>query len=144
MMRWIQRFVGEQGYSLIEALAAVGLLAVGTLAVVPMQRAAITGNRTTFSEQVAVSLASQLLEQARDLAFKDTRLAATDAYVAPASTLSPASPLTDTGQTGGRFDRTWRIRNDQPLANVKEISVRVGWIETGKRREVTVTTLRTR
>ena len=138
----MQRFVGEQGVPLSRHSrpSACSPSAPGRRA--DAARGDHGKPHRRFSEQVAVSLASQLLEQARD--WRSRRAARRDQLVvAPASTLSPANPLTDAGRPRP-LRATWRIRNDQPLANVKEISVRVGWIETGKRRELTITTLRTR
>lgn len=140
----------SNGFSLVELLAAVALLSVGALSVVTMQRTSVKQNLFAGSAQTAVALGAQLLESARTVAYKDTRLDATSGFVNPPSSLSPANPLDASGETVARgYTRTWQITDSPTVggsaaANTKKIEVRVAWSQAGRAEEVVLTTLKAR
>ncbi len=135
--------LASRGFSLLEMLFAVVVLAVGSLSVITMHRVAVTENQAAHSAQTAVALAGQLLETTHALQYKDSRLAATGGYVAPASTLSPANPLNPAGQTAASgFTRTWQISDNSPMTNVKTVSVRVAWNQGPQTQQITISTIK--
>lgn len=149
-MRTGRNILGRsRGFSLVEVLAAITVLAVGALAVMTMQRAAVRQNQMAFAEQTATALAEQLLEIARGMTYKNTLLTVTTGYTDPPSSVSPANPLNGLGanQASGGYTRTWKITENPTVDgvvrnNVKEVSVRVVWTRSGEIRRVTVSTLK--
>ncbi len=140
------------GFSLVEALTSLGLLTVGALSAVTIQRASIVGNRQAHCSEEAVSLAEQLLEKALALPYADPALAATPSghFVTPDLRVSPESPLDADGAHAGDgegshgYDRVWEIVDDAPAPNIKTITVKVTWSDRGHSRELLIPTLKAR
>lgn len=131
-----------EGFSLLEALFAVAVLAVGSLSVITLHRKAVTENLSSQSAQTAVALAGQLLEETRALNYTDSRLAQTSGDVAPAATLSPANPLDASGQSASRgFTRTWQIASG-PGSNRKTINVKVAWTQGSQTQQIIISTIK--
>ena len=108
----------EQGFSLIEVLIAIFILAIGILAVVSMQTAAMHGNFKAVGLTEASIFAEDRME----------RILAQD-YDSIGS-----------GQqtVGGRYGATWTVQNDTPVANTKTVAVTVAWEDMGVSRNVSM------
>ena len=120
------------GFSIVELLVAVVLVAIGCLAALTMQRAAVKQNNLTDARETAAWLARQLVEKARVTRYADSSLAATSGFQNPPTAMSPSNPLNALGQnaSNGMFTRKWQI--DSPVTNIKRITVQVTWNETGQ------------
>ena len=123
----------ENGFSLVELLIAITLLAIGLLAVAGMQSTAINYNAWANRLSTATSLAQEVME---DFLARDS----TDAIFqtdAPAATYdfdlnTSATSIDITG--AGTFTATYNIDADAPATNVATITVTV----TGGSRTVTL------
>ena len=129
----------EQGFTLIEVLIAITLLAIGVLAAAGMQISAIGGNHLAIRVTEASTLAGSTAEDLSGLGFDDPLLAPT---VDPA-TVDPSDPATlaaaladlDTAtqpaiQPDG-FEVFWNVADDQPLADYKTVRVMARRLDRG-------------
>jgi prepilin-type N-terminal cleavage/methylation domain-containing protein len=114
----------QEGWTLIEILVAIVVLTVGLLAVGTMQISAIRGNFMGGNTSIALTLASQKME---DLFNRDYEA---DDLVAGLH----EENVSDSGvvDTGGFYRRTWDISDmaadmTDPWPIMKEITVVVTW-----------------
>lgn len=141
-------FKQENGFSLLEVLIALVILAIGLLAVAQMQITAIKSNAFGSGMTSASSLASNALESLIALPYTDVKLIAP--YNAP-----PIDPLSiannkdtismDTNVEGGvnneSYTRVYWVQNNTPRVGMKQITVRVIWTDANNRtRGVTMVT----
>lgn len=128
-LRKIQnRFEKEKGFSLIELLIAMSVMALGMLAAASMQYSAVRNNTTGNTSTQATMLAKAQLETLKNQNIDSTALAVGD-YNDP-------SPIDANGNPGGIYNRTWRI---DPLGvSARRIRVIVEWTKFGSTRQVIV------
>jgi len=136
----------ESGFTLLELLIALGILAVGLMGIVKMQMHSGFGNMTARNRTAAVNLARSKIEEFRRI--KEFYVPATGAGTVIGSELindgdnndlgNWASPdhqvtgnLTEAGDVGGRFIMVWNIADNTPEINMKTVRIRVTWNEGG-------------
>ena len=121
------------GFTLIEAMIALTILAVGILAVGAMQLSGIRGNGFSADLSEATAVTQQEIETlfaaSEDSAHYDALASGND---------------TVTGARGTTFTRTWTVT--KPTPDYATITVTTTWNDVGWRapRTVTLTTVRTR
>ena len=121
-------FKKEHGFSLIEMLIAMSVLAFGMLAAASMQYSTVRNNTTGNTATQANSLAKAQLEMLKNQDIHSTALAVGD-YVDP-------TPIDANGSPGGIYNRSWRI---DPLGtSARRIRVTVEWTKFGRSRQVIV------
>lgn len=121
-------FKKENGFSLIEMLIAMSVLALGMLAAASMQYSAVRNNTTGNTATQANSLAKAQLEMLKNQDIHSTALAVGD-YFDP-------SPIDANGNPGGIYNRSWKI---DPLGtSARRIRVTVEWTKFGTTRHVIV------
>ena len=118
----------ENGFSLIEMLIAMSVLAIGMLAAASMQYSTVRNNTTGNTATQANSLAKAQLEMLKSQDIKSTALAVGD-YIDP-------TPIDANGNPGGIYNRSWRI--DQLGTSARRIRVTVEWTKFGRSRQVIV------
>lgn len=74
MMKIMRKRTGKNGFTLLELLVAVSLLAIGLLAVVSMQTVALNANVVSNRLTVATALAQQVAEDMLSLNISDSKL----------------------------------------------------------------------
>ncbi len=111
MMRFDNR-----GYSLIELLIAITILAVGLLAVAGLQTTAIKGNVHAITITEATSLAEDRIEAIRNMDYADI-------YV--------PNPHTEANVDGSIYTRETVVEVDTPLPDLKRVTVTVRWNASG-------------
>ncbi len=128
-LRKIQnRFEKEKGFSLIELLIAMAVMAFAMLAAASMQYSAVRNNTTGNTATQANMLAKAQLEMLKNQNIESAALAVGD-YNDP-------SPIDANGSPGGIYNRTWRI---DPLgASARRIRVTIQWTKFGNSRQVVV------
>jgi prepilin-type N-terminal cleavage/methylation domain-containing protein len=110
----------QQGWTLIEILVAIVVLTVGLLAVGTMQISAIRGNFMGGNTSIALTLASQKMEDLFNRDYDDADLVAG----------VHEENVSDSGvvDAGGFYRRTWDIADmANPWPDMKEITVVVTW-----------------
>jgi type IV pilus assembly protein PilV len=139
-------FKKQDGFSLLEVLIALVILAIGLLAVAQMQITAIKSNAYGSGMTSASSLASNTIERLMALPFTDPALLPT---IAP-----PPAPDVTNGTTDGiglveggvnnqGYTRVYWVQGDTPRAGLSQITVRVVWTDSnGMTRNVTMVTQR--
>jgi prepilin-type N-terminal cleavage/methylation domain-containing protein len=101
----------QQGFTLIEVMVAVAVLAIGLLAVAGMQVVAIQSNTGNRDVTEASTLALDKLEFLKLLPLDDDRLDAGEHA-------DPANPI------GGKYTITWNVTDNE---DTKSVSVLVDW-----------------
>ena len=131
----------RRGFSLVEVMVALGILAVGILAATAGQVAAIKLSNASRANGLALSLAEQQMEE-----FQSTTIADLLAEIAaPDYPNDPDNPITldPGGGTVMPFQRSWLIEPDTPVAGVARITVNVLWQDaTGNTRTARVQSLK--
>ena len=112
----------QEGWTLIEVLVAVVILTVGLLAVGTMQISAIRGNFMGGNTSIALTLASQKMEDLINRDYNDPDLNAG----------THQEQVSDSGVAGGGFyQRTWVVTDSSTLSGdwptMKQIVIRVSW-----------------
>jgi type IV pilus modification protein PilV len=110
----------EAGFTLIEVLFAVAVLAFGILAVSSLQGSAVRGNLMAFNRTEAVALAQTQMESLMALPYED---------------IEDGGPAVQ-----GNYSITWNVTDDNPIENCKLIEVTVNYSEKGIARRPVVLT----
>lgn len=101
----------EKGFTLIEVLFAIAILAFGLLAVASMQSSAIHGNLFASGKTQGITWAENTLEELLAL---------------PYNQVVSGGPITE-----GNYNITWNVANNSPITNCKLITVTVTYQERG-------------
>ncbi len=135
----------QEGFTLIEVLVSVVILTVGLLAVGTMQISAIRGNFMSGNTSIALSLASEKMEDllnrrwdtATDPDLIDTRTGNNgNLSTTVAGQTDHEEAVSENGivGVGGFYRRIWNIADTaSPMPTMKEVSVIVTW-ENNKHR----------
>jgi type IV pilus assembly protein PilV len=119
---------GEAGFSLIEVLVALTILAVGLLGLALLQTSAIKGNAIASKSSISVQVAQDKLEWFRSQPFSGLTSSGTLSDNATATAVYntlPASPG-DTVVVGGTtFYRVWAVRT--VTATLNTVTVWACW-----------------
>ena len=117
-----------KGFSLIELLIAMSVLAIGMLAAASMQYSAVRNNT-----QGNVSTQAGMLARAQLEMLKSQNIGSAD--LLPGD-YTEASPIDENGNPGGIYNRSWRI---DPLGTAaRRLRVTVQWTKFGEPRSVVV------
>jgi type IV pilus assembly protein PilV len=108
----IKQRSGEKGFTLIEVIFAMTILAVGLLAVATMQVTAIRGNTTSMDISSAIDLVQDRVD----------KLLAVNIGHADLTAGNHPDP-----DPGDRYNITWSVQDNTPIFNVKTITVRAVW-----------------
>jgi type IV pilus assembly protein PilV len=132
----------SQGFTLIEVMIAVVILAVGLLALMAMQIVSIKANAFSSEMTYSTMLAQQQMETLRNLPFTDTDLTGTTPPTPPTLHTLPL-PIID--GKGGSYSVSWQVENT--TADMKTITLDVVWqsrrLGTAAEQATVTTTLRT-
>jgi len=120
----------NQGFSMVEVLIAVSVLAIGILAITHMQLSSARYVRNAADRTMAVNLGIQKLEELMSRTYADL----TDPAIIP--------PTGEDAYHGanGMYDISWDITTGP--ANTEMITTTVAYGNPGNRKTVTLTTLK--
>jgi type IV pilus assembly protein PilV len=107
----------EQGFTLIEVIVALTVLAIGIVSLSSVFPLAMRDVAESGSVTKAVQLCQQKIEDFQMLGFDSGELIQGYTH---ADSLNPI---------GGIYDRTWFVTDDQPISGCKLIEVTVTWQE---------------
>jgi len=157
----------NEGFTILEVLIAITILAFGLLAIATMQNSSIKGNAHAIGITEGITLAQGKAEELTRLAYDDGpledrtddggRVTDQDANQNGEDDDDDGSVVVDDipnfglDQTGGAADWDdnvgiykiyWNVAVNQPLNNVKTIRVIVEWPERGAVKRASVTTIK--
>lgn len=150
----------EAGFTLIEILIAITILAFGILAVATMQATSIKGNSQAIGITEGITLAQDKIEEFIGLDYNHADISDTDNDGTTQDT-APDDGVDDDGGNfglddtvdgggnviadrselnvnGSRYDLYWNIAVDEPINNVKTIRVIVQWTDRQVAKRATV------
>jgi type IV pilus assembly protein PilV len=100
----------DKGFTLLEVIVAISILAFGLLAVASMQATAIRGNSFAIGTTEATTCAADQAEKLMALPYDDANL-----------------DDGDHSATEGRYSIDWTVTDDTPTTDSKTINVIVTW-----------------
>jgi len=106
----------QNGFTLLEVLVAIVILTIGLLGTAGLTTGVIRGNHYSKNITSATAAGQTLLESVKS-----------SGYTNATSANFPNDTVTMGGMT---FTRTTTITNSSPAANMKTVSVTVGWTES--------------
>lgn len=123
-----------RGFSLVEFMIAITILAIGLFALVGMQTTAIRGNVGSKNLTTAVLLTEKKMEELKNFPFSSASLAL-------GTHNDPNNPLNGSGDGGGIFNRSWTIQSYSGSTFMKQITVSVSWTEAGQNKSTSCDTI---
>jgi type IV pilus modification protein PilV len=132
------------GFSLIELLVAIVLIAVGSLATITMQQMAVKKNNLTDTRQTAAQLTREILETVRQTNYISTNLNTTSGNFITLSAGTRPGLIQGTTNPGNIFTRQLKVDDNTPITNVKKIQVQVTWNQSGITQSLLLATFKTR
>lgn len=146
----------EAGFTIMEILIAIAILAFGLLAIATMQAWSIKGNSQAIGITEGITLAQDKIEEFIGLDYNHTDLSDTDNDGTTQDT-APDDGVDDDGDnfgldntTGagtaaadhtdsyGRYNIYWNVAVDEPINNIKTIRVIVQWTDRLATKRATV------
>jgi type IV pilus assembly protein PilV len=128
----------EKGFTLLEVIIAMFILAFGLLAIASMQTTAIKGNSEAMGITGAATFAQDRMERLLSLAYTHADLNDTDADglggLNHSTTATADHNWTDSSNT---YTVYCNVAVDQPIQNVKTIRMIVRWTDRGVGRTAT-------
>ena len=122
----------SNGFTLIEALIAISIFAIGFMAITPLVFSTTRNNTTGNIITQATMLARKKME-----ALKSEDIT----NLIPGEYVDPKNPIDARGETGGIFKRTWKIEELADSTTARRIQVNVNWDRLGQKRSVVLRTI---
>lgn len=126
--QWVIKDI--KGFTILELLIAMSILAVGILGTTKMQwwtvRNNTTGNVITQANMLAQTQVETLKNQ--DIS-----------TLVPGTYYDSNNPVKEDGKAGGIYNRSWTIANYSAFS--RQITVKIGWTRLGGARSVVLTSL---
>jgi hypothetical protein len=125
-------------------LAAMLLIAVGSLATITMQRTALKKNNLTDTRQTGAQLAREILETVRQTNYISTNLNTTSGNFITLGGGTRPGLIQGTTNPGNIFTRQLKVDDNTPINNVKKIQIQVTWNQSGVTQGLLLATFKTR
>jgi type IV pilus assembly protein PilV len=122
---------GQRGFSLLEVLIAVSILAIGLLAAASMQTTAINSNGIANRISVTSALAQEVMEDIMAWSASDAHFATSSSGSTYDLDLNTAATSIQI-PTAGTFNATYSIIVNTPATNTATIVVTVTNVETNR------------
>lgn len=128
------------GFTLLEVMIALAILAVGLLAIARMQMTAIQGNADARDVTRATKWARDKIEDLMIRGYDDTML--TDMDGDGGAGLDDIGEGADRSEARGGYTVFWNVSEDDPVANAKTVRVVVAWQGRDRSRLVRLTCIK--
>ena len=116
---------GAEGFTLIEAIASIGLLSVVILGTaVGADRA----TRYTEYSRTATTAMTLIHDEIEQLQAKGSA----DPEFTTGNHADPNNPITSMGAAGGTYTRTWTVTANTPMTGLKTVALQVTWSLNGQ------------
>lgn len=124
-----QRIKENKGFTIVEVMIALAIFSIGYLAYSSLQIAATKANTKARWLTLAVTCATDKIEQLLELPYTHADLAAgTHTLAADADGIDNNSDgRIDELNEAGPLNFTWAVTDDAPIANVKTIDISITW-----------------
>lgn len=110
---------GQSGFTLIELMIALVILAVGILALATMQIVSIRTNAFSTEMTYATMLAQSEFEEFRNMAYDD---------ITPTSGTPDSKVISASEKSKGiQYTIEWEVKNNDPATDMKTIELDVLW-----------------
>lgn len=131
------------GFTMIEVVIAMAVLAVGLLGVAAMQIYALRDSGSARHKTRAAGIARTQLESFANMPFSDPLMAATSGWSSPPVVVNQEVAASTGTQIEQSYNVQWRISNLNLIPTLKSVDVRVTWNEPNRpNRNVTLSTMR--
>ncbi|MEJ2167363.1 MAG: prepilin-type N-terminal cleavage/methylation domain-containing protein [Desulfobacterales bacterium] len=119
----------NKGFTIVEVMIALAIFSIGYLAYSGLQIAATKANTKARWLTLAVTCATDKIEQLLDLPYTHTDLdAGTHTLAADADGIDNNSDgRIDELNEAGPLNFTWTVTDDAPIANVKTVDISITW-----------------
>ena len=117
----------QSGFSLLEVIIAMGILAYGILGATAGQILAIRMTSNSREHSLAMNLATEQLEIFRTMSVAEVEALIVEAGY-PNDPDNPIDPLPNDGMSMA-FNRRWLIESDEPEAGMVTVTVEVDWTD---------------
>lgn len=156
-----RQIINKEGFTLIEIMIAMTIFSIGILGVAAMQIHAIGGNASSSGLTVASTVAQDRIENLLTLNYTNPLINDTngdgtnqdlnsdgvdddggnfglDVLAAPDGFAQYSGPA------GFQYNISWNVAVNFPFTDTKTIRVNVGWVENGRTRLVTLSSIKPR
>jgi len=133
----------QEGYTLIEVLIAITVLAFGLMAVATMQVTAIKTNAIASGMSQGLTLAQAKVEELMNLPYSALDDTDFDGTAGLNHTVEGDDSDKDPLETHGRYTIYWNVAVDEPVTNSKTIRVIVTWPERGREKRIALDFVKT-
>jgi prepilin-type N-terminal cleavage/methylation domain-containing protein len=135
-------FSEKKGFSLVEMMVAVCIMAIAFAGLATMEIACINGNSIASNVTMGITLAQDKMEELNSVDYEDPRVAdvntSNNADLRDDANIDFSEvDIDEQGNPGGMYTRIWNIADDAPTAGQKTIVVIVTW----QNHSVTVTSI---
>ena len=119
-----QKLREEKGFSLVEMMVAVCIMAIAFAGLATMEVACINGNSIASNVTMGITLAQDKMEELNSVDYNDPRVADVNASnngnLRNATNIDfSALDIDEEGNPGGMYTRIWNIAADVPTAGTK-------------------------
>ncbi len=105
----------NEGFTLLEVMIALVILAVGLLGLAALQLVAVKSNAFSSEMTYATMLAQQHAESLKNLPFND-------------GNLTPGAHTAMGSSKGVQYTVTWNVTDNVPATDMKSVNVTVQWL----------------
>lgn len=128
-----QMFSDQKGFSLLEVLIAISIMAIGLLALCQMQIKAIQGNAFSGKTTDATTLAQDTLERLMTLDYTDADLTAGSHPPGSQAQISGTQQVANVTYT-----ISWGVTVDSPIDDTKTVDITVTWPDESRQRTLSM------
>jgi Tfp pilus assembly protein PilV len=125
------RSIARRGFSLAEAIAAVGLLSAGVVAVLSAASAAVARRQDAQARGLAQSLVAEALEEARSLPYEDASVATTALGLEAGEAFLGRADADDVDDLNGVSEDGARARDGSSVSGMGKFrrTITVEWVD---------------